>query len=522
MTSVESILGKYDLSNSANRHLNQVANEVKSVYENDLKRYSEVIENYKKEFEATEKKQIDDYEEQINNLIKQFEDDEKKELESYKKEIKKNRSTAATKKREDLQKRKVEEDETLRDMDQENLHRREINGLLRKVKTGDNCDSNAVDELEEEHIQNINDDVADEFDDSVIAGGSIRDDVYMINRRFIMHNQDEIPSIRKNKKMKTKRKKIKDSKEPRLVGGASGMAGLVKESIELIHELYGPEIKQAFKNLGNQIQDAFNKAGENWWCNTHPRECREKQREARQKQRQYEFEMAQLEKARKAAEFKKELAEAYQQLFEKETGVLDKKWEDIQEKLGNETKEAIKALDKKWEDAQIDLPKKTDENRDILDKEEQSRFEEQDKKDKEDEIKQKAEFDAAVIKNAEARMQKSASEEQATKGLKNYKNCGASVNSAEKNRHDAFLEEKKKRDEIEEAKAKDEENKALYEVDAEDRAKSGTQAEGAFANAEKEGWGKKEKRTEVVKKIMKKKGLSMIEASKYVKSHNLY
>ena len=42
-------------------------------------------------------------------------------------------------------------------------------------------------------------------------------------------------------------------------------------------------------------------------------------------------------------------------------------------------------------------------------------------------------------------------------------------------------------------------------------------------NVPVEGKGKKiNKRAEIVKKIMKKKGLNMIEASKYVKSHNLY
>ena len=68
--------------------------------------------------------------------------------------------------------------------------------------------------------------------------------------------------------------------------------------------------------------------------------------------------------------------------------------------------------------------------------------------------------------------------------------CNVSEQSEAKIRHEAFLEEKKKKDEAENYV---------------------------------EGSGKKiNKRAIVVKEIMAKKGLSMIEASKYVKQHNLY
>ena len=126
----------------------------------------------------------------------------------------------------------------------------------------------------------------------------------------------------------------------------------------------------------------------------------------------------------------------------------------------------------------------------------------------------KKEFDDAVLKNIENR-----------KGFK--EGCNNSTQSEARMKHEAYEEERKKREEKEIAEAKGEEPKKEEEpkkAEGEEpkKAEHTTQAEGAFGNAEVEGWGKKEKRSEVVKKIMKKKGLSMIEASKYVKSHNLY
>jgi hypothetical protein len=44
----------------------------------------------------------------------------------------------------------------------------------------------------------------------------------------------------------------------------------------------------------------------------------------------------------------------------------------------------------------------------------------------------------------------------------------------------------------------------------------------SLAKAKLEGMGGRAKRAEIVKRIMKEKGLKMIEASKYVKLHGLY
>jgi len=62
-------------------------------------------------------------------------------------------------------------------------------------------------------------------------------------------------------------------------------------------------------------------------------------------------------------------------------------------------------------------------------------------------------------------------------------------------------------------------NKIRHEAVQQEKAKEELKEQGVVA----EGAGKKNnKRAQIVKNIMAKKGLSMIEASKYVKSNNLY
>ena len=100
-------------------------------------------------------------------------------------------------------------------------------------------------------------------------------------------------------------------------------------------------------------------------------------------------------------------------------------------------------------------------------------------------------FDDAILKNVENRMKFEASK-------KKVPGCNTTEQSEAKIRHDAFLEEKAKKEKAEEAEARGE-------------------------TPENSGGGKKQnKRAVIVKEIMVKKGLSMIEASKYVKQHNLY
>jgi hypothetical protein len=108
----------------------------------------------------------------------------------------------------------------------------------------------------------------------------------------------------------------------------------------------------------------------------------------------------------------------------------------------------------------------------------------------EKEKSKKAEFDAAVVKNVENRMA-------IEKSRKQPKGCTSSQQSEAKIRHEAYQEEQRKREKKEEDIAKDEEP------------------------VEKTG-GNKKTRADIVKRIMKEKGLKMIEASKYVKQYKLY
>ena len=54
------------------------------------------------------------------------------------------------------------------------------------------------------------------------------------------------------------------------------------------------------------------------------------------------------------------------------------------------------------------------------------------------------------------------------------------------------------------------------------RARAQPPAPAQPAMAETSGKGKPNKRAEIVKKVMKQQGMSMIEASKYVKANGLY
>ena len=147
---------------------------------------------------------------------------------------------------------------------------------------------------------------------------------------------------------------------------------------------------------------------------------------------------------------------------------IDKEYEEKYKKLEEQYNEYLKKLEEEYE-------KTKGEQQDRFTKNEDSKIEREKAK--------KQAFDDAVIKNVENRSKFEASK-------KKVPGCEITEQSEAKIRHDAFLEEKNRQE------------------DAENYV---------------EGSGKKRnKRADVVKEIMVKKGLSMIEASKYVKQHNLY
>jgi len=452
---------------------------------------------------AENDKQIKDYEDAVNKNI----GDKKKTFEDLNAEEKK---------------KEQERDKMLNDMYFENQHRGEINKELNKLRLGENaCDSNYPDELEELQRQEIEDDIEDEMElQDEMEGGNLQRQLYLLNRRFIKHNSDErrLPVMsnasKKNKKYKYKKSEKVDRKVGGRVGATStGLAGLAVQAAELLHEVAGPEIKAAFQRLGDDIRNWGNQLADSWWCNTHVRECRDRNRERRYAEQALARDRAYQQANEAIANYKIDTIAKYQEKLEDDQEKMDEAWEKEYAKMYEdwyaEYERIVADADKKYEEEEAADNKKFEDDQAAREKfleDEQNRLDkkqEDDIKDLENkqttyvetEKKRKEDFDKAVVKNVETRMANKDRDEAATKGMTN---CGATVQSAEKMKHDAIQEEKAKREKEEQDKAKN------------------------VTPDNPNGSGRKNKRNDIVKAIMKKKGLSMIEASKYVKSHNLY
>jgi hypothetical protein len=169
---------------------------------------------------------------------------------------------------------------------------------------------------------------------------------------------------------------------------------------------------------------------------------------------------------------------------------------------------------KKYEEVQDREYQKLYKEREDEEEETKKQLDEQDKKYEqkiEDANKKKEDFDKAVIANAEKRLQTQDRDAQAVSGIKT---CKSNTKTRDQIEHEAYQEEKQRAKDAEEAEAKN------LPPDT-----SRLPNRRATLERKKMGLGepkKINKRAEVVKEIMVKKGLSMIEASKYVKQHNLY
>jgi len=169
---------------------------------------------------------------------------------------------------------------------------------------------------------------------------------------------------------------------------------------------------------------------------------------------------------------------------------------------------------KKYEEVQDREYQKLYKEREDEEEETKKQLDEQDKTHEqkiEDANKKKEDFDKAVIANAEKRLQTQDRDAQAVSGIKT---CKSNTKTRDQIEHEAYQEEKQRAKDAEEAEAKN------LPPDT-----SRLPNRRATLERKKMGLGepkKINKRAEVVKEIMVKKGLSMIEASKYVKQHNLY
>lgn len=110
----------------------------------------------------------------------------------------------------DLKNKQADQSKAIQKMNFENLHRDEINKALRKLVPGASGCDNTVEEMEQERIRDdIEEEEADEEEELDEAdgdkdGGNMPEIVYQINKRYIMHNQDDSPLKQMNKKYRKK------------------------------------------------------------------------------------------------------------------------------------------------------------------------------------------------------------------------------------------------------------------------------------------------------------------------------
>jgi hypothetical protein len=177
-------------------------------------------------------------------------------------------------------------------------------------------------------------------------------------------------------------------------------------------------------------------------------------------------------------------------------GQMMKQLEDLRQKVVDEQKRYEQRKEHLKEEAFKELEEEMKDEEEILKNEKEAlNLDQEAFKIKQSDKKEK--FNRDVIANADYRLKQMANDAKNVNRL-GATNCASNVKSREQIEHEAYEEEKKKAEKAEEDEAKN------------------------ITPDNPNGSGRKMKRTDVVKNIMKKKGLSMIEASKYVKSHNLY
>ena len=190
---------------------------IEGVYDNFPKYYEGVLRDAYaegrpkalKEYEDSLKTQLDEtkkvYEQQYQETVASYQ----KAIEDYVSKGKqscdeiKNSPEFKQKQQEvvDLKNKQAEQSVALQKMNFENVHRTEINRALNKIIPGANgCDISTAEKQEEETKNNIEEDVAEEQDEQDQAeGGGLPEVVYNINKRYIMHNQEQSPLSKMNK-----------------------------------------------------------------------------------------------------------------------------------------------------------------------------------------------------------------------------------------------------------------------------------------------------------------------------------
>jgi hypothetical protein len=314
----------------------------------------------------------------------------------------------------------------------------------------------------------------DEDDEDDMTGGNIANIMYKINKRYIMNSP--IQSSHKTSGNASKRMMVQKLYGGRVRPVRTGLAGLAIEVAELVWDLWGDQITNFFKKAGTHIRNLFKTPAQN--------EADRKHQEQVNAYNEYLKKQAIINRV--IALYKVAMIEDADERLDKEEDILDDEFDDYKDRIEDELDAYLDELQDELEEELDRLEEENDEKIDRIEDETRAKISEI-----EDEAERKREEDKAALiakKNQELAEQNSFVVIPQTP-----KTVSMTTAKQEETAHHT----------VQVAKAKEE-----------------LAVEG---NVPVEGKGKKiNKRAEIVKKIMKKKGLNMIEASKYVKSHNLY
>ena len=338
----------------------------------------------------------------------------------------------------------------------------------------------SISKIKEEVDDEYGDDDEDDEDDDEeeLSGGNIANLMYQINKRYVMNSP--IESSHKTHGNASKKVMMQKVYGGRVRPVRTGLAGLAISAIELVIDLWGDQIKNFFQNVWNDVQEFFKTPAQK----EHERRQREEAERAAAEARK------QVIISRIVALYKIAMIEAADELFDTQSNAIetqfDTDFDAYKDAMEAELDAYLDELQDQLEDELDELEEKADDKLDELDAKADAKKTEIEK---EEERKREEDKQALIAKKNQELAQQNALMVIPPQS----KSTSMTTSRRDQTRHN----------EIQTGKATEE-----------------LKNEG---NLPIEGKGKKiNNRAEIVKKIMKKKGLSMIEASKYVKSHNLY
>jgi hypothetical protein len=487
---------KAELAKEKTDWTNNFNNVISKESETELRNTYETLTKQSKEQSA---KQITEKEAKISKELEDEKIKKGKEIEDEKQKIAKEIEEEKIKKEEQTKNHEVEDSKLVEQLAVQAIenfrNQTAIQAKSRCSKTSakqDGLKSRKNIEREVYNEYNDEDDDDDEDEDENLSGGNISKMMYQINKRYIMNSPIETP----HKQYGNASKKIKSYK---MIGGRvrpvrTGLASIAIDIADLVSDLWGPTIKKFFEDTWNALVAEFNKP------TIQQKERREKEMAIATKK---------VIAARIVALFKANLVIDADELFTKEADTYEEKFDgefqSYQDDMYDKLDEHLDKIEDELEQMLNDLQDKLDKDLDDLDDKKETEIDKiKDDKNKElDDLEDEKDAKLSEIEAIEAQKREAKKQEM----LKKKQEELAAQNS--------FIIIPKTTS----AMTTNQQNQIRHNAVQQQKAKEELVEQGVIAK----GSGKKiNKRAEIVKNIMSKKGLNMIEASKYVKSHNLY